>query len=152
MLPSSTTGAHRAERSDLPSPADRPSADVVIYDGHCRLCVAQVRRLALWDSRRRLTFLSLHDAEVRRRFPDLSHDALLANMYVVDAAGARHRGAAAIRHLSRRLPRLYALAPLLHIPGSLPLWQWLYQQVARRRYGFGRVESCENGACHRHGS
>ena len=33
----------------LPSPADRPEAEVVIYDGHCRICTGQIRRLARWD-------------------------------------------------------------------------------------------------------
>ncbi len=68
-------------------------------------------------------------------------------MYIVDQQGRRHRGAAAIRHLSRRLRRLWWLAPVLHIPFSLPLWQWLYRQIADRRYRFGTIDSCEDGAC-----
>src|SRR5262245_11680420 len=116
----------------LPTPADRPAADVVIYDGHCRICTAQVRRLARWDGGGRLAFLSLHDPQVAARYPDLSFDELMRNMVVVDLQGGRHVGAAAVRYLSRRLPRLWLLAPLLHIPGSLPLWQWCYRQVADR--------------------
>jgi predicted DCC family thiol-disulfide oxidoreductase YuxK len=132
---------------ELPTPTDRPGADVVIYDGHCRLCTAQVKRLARWDGGGRLAFLSLHDAEVARRYPDLAHDALMQDMYVVDRAGRRHRGAAALRYLSRRLPALWWLAPLLHVPGSLPVWQWLYRQLANRRYRFGKAEGCDDGSC-----
>jgi predicted DCC family thiol-disulfide oxidoreductase YuxK len=131
----------------LPSPADRPDADVVIFDGHCRMCTGQVARLARWDGGHRLAFLSLHDPAVAQRYPDLTHDDMMQNMYVVDQQGRRHRGAGAVRYLSRRLPRLWFLAPALHIPFSLPLWQWLYQQVARRRYRFGKVEDCADGAC-----
>lgn len=131
----------------LPGPHERPDADVVIYDGQCRICTGQVQRLADWDHRQRLAFLSLHDPEVAQRYPDLDHDDLMQNMVVVDGAGRRHRGAAALRYLSRRLPRLWWAAPMLHIPGSLPLWQWLYRAFARRRYQFGRVVSCDDGTC-----
>ena len=133
-----------------PAPADRPEGDVVIYDGHCRICTGQIRRLARWDWRRRLAFLSLHDAEVARRYPDLSHDDLMRQMYVVDRRGRRHGGAAAVRYLSRVLPPLWPLAPLLHLPGSLPLWNWCYRQVAERRYRFGRTGDCADGSCRVH--
>lgn len=131
----------------LPSPHDRPDADVVIFDGHCRFCTAQVERLARWDSRARLAFLSLHDPIVARRWPELSHAELMRDMFVVDRQGGKHRGAGAFRYLSTRLPRLYLAAPLLHIPGTLPLWQWCYQQVAKRRYRLGKTEACADGAC-----
>ena len=134
----------------LPSLHDRPEADVVIYDGDCRICTGQVKRLAAWDKQGRLAFISLHDPEVARRYPDLKHADLMQNMYVVDRAGSRHRGAAAIRYLSARLPRLWLLAPVFHFPRSLPLWQLLYRQAAKRRYRWGRIESCENGSCKLH--
>jgi predicted DCC family thiol-disulfide oxidoreductase YuxK len=134
----------------LPSPTDRPVAYVVIYDGDCRICTRQIAKLPWWDCQGKLAYLSLHDPEVRRRYPDLTHEMLMRDMYIVDRAGGRHRGAAAIRYLSRRLRRLWWLAPLLHIPFSLPVWQWLYRQIADRRYRFGRVESCDDGACSLH--
>jgi len=139
--------AELAKSRPLPPPDERPEADVVIYDGHCRFCTAQVRKLARMDTGGRLAFLSLHDPEVARRYPDLSHDALMQDMYVVDRQGGRHRGAAAFRYLSRRMPWLWPLAPLMHIPFSLPLWQWLYRQVAKRRYLFGKTQSCDDGSC-----
>jgi predicted DCC family thiol-disulfide oxidoreductase YuxK len=74
----------------------------------------------------------------------------MRHMVVVDQAGGRHRGAAAVRYLSRRLPSLWWLAPVMHIPFSLPLWQWMYQQVASRRYRFGRTDDCTDGACSIH--
>jgi|SRR5947209_1655840 len=111
----------------LPSPAENPEADVVVYDGQCKFCTAQVQRLARWDALRQLAFLSLHDPEVSKLLPDVTYDQLMHEMYLVDRAGRRHRGAAAFRYLTTRLPRLYPLAPLLHIPFSLPLWPWAYQ-------------------------
>ena len=152
MSASSTPTTPSTIGVSLPLPHERENADVVIYDGHCRLCLAQVRNLFRWDAGKRLAFLSLHDEEVSRRYPDLSHEALMQDMYVVDRRGRRHRGAAAVRYLSRRLPWLYPLAPLLHIPGSLPIWQWCYRQVVRLRYRFGRVDSCQDGSCRLHGA
>lgn len=134
----------------LPSPTDRLEADVVIYDGQCRICTAQVRRLARWDGGGRLAFLSLHDPVVQDRYPDLSHERLMEEMVVVDQEGKRHGGASAVRYLTRRLPRLWWAAPLLHVPGSLPLWRFLYRQVANRRYRLGK-QNCEDGTCHLHG-
>jgi predicted DCC family thiol-disulfide oxidoreductase YuxK len=134
----------------LPTPEQRPEADVVIYDGHCRICTAQVRKLAWWDCQGKLSYVSLHDSAVQERYPDLTHDMLMEQMYVVDRHGNRHSGAAAIRYLSRRLRRLWWLAPLLHIPGSLPLWNWLYRQIAQRRYKFGKLDDCGDEACQIH--
>jgi predicted DCC family thiol-disulfide oxidoreductase YuxK len=135
----------------LPTIADRPHGHVVIFDGHCKFCQGQVARLARFDSRGVLAFLSLHDPEVPLRYPDLSHDQLMEQMYVVDSQGRRHAGAEAFRFLTRKLPWLWPLAPFLHIPGSLPVWQWAYRQVARRRYRWGKTrDTCDGDACEMH--
>ena len=57
-------------------PLSGEQADVVIYDGHCSFCRGQVERVNRWDTPGRLAYLSLHDPEVARRYPDLDHDAL----------------------------------------------------------------------------
>lgn len=134
----------------LPSPTERPQADIVIYDGHCNFCRSQVERLARWDSPRRLSFLSLHDPEVADRFPELTHERLMREMVVVDQQGRSYGGAAAFRYLSLHLPRLWVLAPLMHIPFSLPLWQALYRQVAKRRYWLAGKRTCDSDACSLH--
>ncbi len=144
-MPSSQTT--RNTKQTLPSPLNQPQADVVIYDGQCAMCRAQVQRLARWDTGRRLAFLSLHDPLVARRYPDLSHDRLMREMVVVDRQGDRRGGADAIRYLSRRLPCLWPLAPLLHVPGSLPIWRLLYRTVARYRYLLGGKRVCEDASC-----
>ncbi len=62
-------------------------------------------------------------------------------------------GAAVIRYLTTRLPKLWVFAPLLHIPFSLPLWQWVYRQIAKRRYRIANQagDLCdEDGTCELH--
>src|SRR5687767_6952228 len=108
----------------LPTVEENPGSDVVIYDGHCRFCTNQVRNLAKWDGRSRLAFLSLHDERVAQQYPDLTHEQMMEQMYVVTRNGRRYGGAAAFRYLTRRLPRLWVLAPMMHVPFTLPLWQW----------------------------
>lgn len=147
-----STAISSAKRpAPLPDPDDRPQCDVVIFDGHCRMCTAQIKQLRRLDRGGRLAYLSLHDPRVAERYPDLTHDALMEQMVVVDRQGMRHAGAAAVRHLSRRLPLLWWLAPALHLPSSLPVWQRLYRFVARNRYRFGRMDACDGGTCHLHG-
>ena len=136
----------------LPTPAERPDADIVIYDGHCKFCTGQVQNLARWDKKGRLAFLSLHDPEVARRFPDLTYDRMMEEMYVVDQKGNRYGGAAAFKYLTTRLPRLYPLAPLMHLPFTMPLWRWGYRQVAKRRYAIAgkSADDCDDGSCRVH--
>jgi predicted DCC family thiol-disulfide oxidoreductase YuxK len=132
----------------LPTPAERPDADVVIYDGNCQFCQKQVARLHRWDGNR-LAYLSLHDPRTHQLCPNLTHEQLLEQMYVIARDGRQHGGADAFRYLSRQLPALWPLAPLMHIPLSLPLWRWMYRQVAVRRYQWNRPD-CENDACKIH--
>jgi len=135
----------------LPDPDRFPAADVVIFDGECRFCRAQVERLHRWDGKNRLAFLPLQDARVQERYPDLSVERLMDEMVVVGRKGGRYGGAAALRYLSCRLPRLWCIAPLLHLPLSLPLWRRLYQFVARRRYRlWAKKDACQSGTCHLH--
>lgn len=136
----------------LPTIAENPQADVVIYDGDCNFCTGQVERLARWDGTgKRLAFVSLHDPVVAKRWPDLTYDMLMEQMYVVDQQGNRYGGAAAFRYLTTRLPRLWPLAPIMYLPFTLPIWQWGYRQVAKQRYKIaGKKGDCDSGACEVH--
>ncbi len=137
-------------KPNLPDPDSLSDADVVIYDGECNFCRCQVENLRRLDwSGSRLAFLSLHDARVAERYPDLTHEALMEQMYVIDRYGGRHGGADAVRYLTRRLPTLWIVAPLLHLPFTAWIWRWGYRQVAKRRYRLAG-KSCENDACSIH--
>lgn len=147
-------------------PDDNRQADVVIYDGKCQFCQSQVARLARLDRAfparnhlPRLAFLSLHDARVAARYPELTFEQLMEQMYVIEGgnatSGGIHGGADAVRYLSRRLPILWPVAPLLHLPGTARLWRWAYHQVAKRRYRWNREHAggkdvsggCKDDAC-----
>lgn len=133
-------------RDNLPSPQDRPEADVIIFDGSCIFCRRQVARLHWADWWRQLAFVPLQDPLVAERFPDLSQEQLYAKVWLVARDGRRFGGADAIRRLSGKLPLLFLLFPLMHLPGSRRFWHWGYAQIAKRRYRLGGRD-CESGAC-----
>ena len=87
----------KPETSHLPDSDALPDADVVIFDGQCRFCNSQVRRLHWLDRGSRLSFLSLHDERVAQRYPELSHADLMRQMYVIDSEGNAHGGSDSIR-------------------------------------------------------
>lgn len=124
---------------------------IVLYDGQCNFCVSQIAHLRRFDTPGRLRFVSLHEPNVAVDYPDLSREQLMEQMWVIDPQGGRHGGAYALRYLSRILPLLWPIAPLLHVPGMMPVWSWLYRQVANRRYAIAG-KNCEGGTCSLHGA
>jgi predicted DCC family thiol-disulfide oxidoreductase YuxK len=123
---------------------------VVLYDGQCNFCTGQVKNLERLDGRGRLRFISLHDPVVARDYPDLSFQQLMDQMWVVAYDGRKYGGADAIRYLSRQLPMLWPLAPLMHVPGTMPIWRYLYRQIAKRRYKIAGRNCDEGGTCSLH--
>lgn len=126
--------------------------DVVLFDGQCNFCKSQIGILRRLDGRERLSFVSLHDPEVAVRFPDLSYDQMMEQMWIVSPQGNKYPGAYAVRYLTRRLPILWPVAPILHIPFSMGLWQFLYRMVARYRYKIAGRNCEPDGTCSLHHS
>ncbi|TWU57209.1 thiol-disulfide oxidoreductase DCC family protein [Rubripirellula reticaptiva] len=139
-------------RPELPDPDTQSDADVVIYDGDCNFCRSQVRTLSRFDlGGGRLAFISLHDPRVAERYPDLTYDEMMKQMYVVDTRGRRHGGSEAVKYLSRRLPILWPAMPILHLPGTARLWRWIYGEIAKRRYKIaGKMSDCDGDSCSVH--
>lgn len=138
------------QQTALRNPDSFPDADVVIYDGQCNFCKSQINTLSRLDCcGNRLAFLSLHAPEVQERYPDLTYELLMEQMYLVTPAGKRYGGSDAVRYLTRRLPALWLISPFLHFPGTARLWRWLYKQVAKRRYKLAG-KTCEGDSCSVH--
>ena len=122
-----------------------PERDTVLFDGECRFCQHQIAILNNLDLRNRFIYKSLYDPSVAADFPELTIEQLQEQMFVIDTQGNARGGATAVRYLSRKLPLLWPLALLLHIPGSLPLWNRLYAFIAKRRLWIaGR---CDTTSC-----
>ena len=130
--------------------AINPSQDVVLFDGQCNFCRRQIDNLRRFDGKDRLRFLSLHDPSVADLYPDLSFAQLMDQMWVVSPSGEKFGGADAFRYLSKRLPLLWPIMPLLHLPFCMPLWRYLYKQIAKRRYKIAGRNCDEGGTCTLH--
>lgn len=106
-----------------------------------------MRALNWWDWGNRFAFLSLHDPRVGQFCPDLSHEDLMRELFLLDSHGRRYAGAEALRVAAMKVPVLWPLVPFLYIPGSLPIWAAAYRRFARWRYKLGRRDGCEDGTC-----
>jgi len=126
----------------------------VIYDGQCVFCRNSINLLDHWVGKDQLSYISLHHQWVAENVPDLTHEQMMEQVWLVSRPeGSKHGGAEMVRYLSTRSWKLWLAAPLMYIPGSMPLWQWLYQQVAKRRYKIANEngEPCdEDGTCKVH--
>lgn len=107
----------------------------VAYDGLCPLCIRTMVILDAMDWRHRLTFVDLGREwpRIAAAAPSLTSDQARLAMQVIGPDGSLHGGFFAFRELSRVLPLLWPLWPLLHLPGAGRIGPWVYQVVAGRR-------------------
>jgi predicted DCC family thiol-disulfide oxidoreductase YuxK len=119
---------------------------VVLYDGQCAFCRQSVALLRWLDWLHRLRFADARDlAHLPASEHPLDPTQLLEEMHVLTADGRHvYHGFAALRWLAWRLPLLWPIAPLLYLPGVLPLGQRLYLWVARNRF---HLVPCHGGVC-----
>lgn len=124
-----------------------PAVPIVLYDGHCRFCKAQMKNLLALARRGALEPLSFQDEGVLDRFPGLTHDECMQAMHVVAPDGRVYRGMeAAVRALVTR--RIYwAIAWGYYVPGIRQALDALYAWIARNRYRLRGREACDDEAC-----
>lgn len=128
-------------------PAER-ARPVLVYDGRCRFCVAQARRLDRWLGGR-VRIESFRDPGVLAKYPGLSEERCEEALQLVFPDGRIAGGAEAVSRALR-------LSPLLAPAGWLyeigPLRRALdagYALVARNRFRLGG-EVCEDAECRLH--
>jgi predicted DCC family thiol-disulfide oxidoreductase YuxK len=137
-----------ARRIAEPLPIDRP---VVLYDGHCRFCKAQMKTLLRLARRGAIDTLSFQDAGVLERFPGLTHEECMEAMQLVVPDGRVYRGMeAAVRAVATRR-WMWIFAWGYYVPGIRHLLEALYRWIANNRYRLmGREAPCEDDACSVH--
>lgn len=121
---------------------------LLVYDGHCMFCVGSVRRLLVLDLFGYLRPVDYQRVEdVATLHPLLTRERCHAQMHLVEPAGRLSGGFGAIRRLSLRLPLLWPLAPLVHLPGAWFAGDPAYRWVARNRYLLHRHHACDDNRC-----
>jgi predicted DCC family thiol-disulfide oxidoreductase YuxK len=117
----------------------------VVYDGLCPLCIRSAVILDYLDLRRQLRFVDLeHEwATAVAIAPTLTAERARAAIHLVSPDGQVYSGFTAFRALSRQLPLLWPVLPLLYAPLSGRVGPRLYRLVAASR---GRVV-CRADSC-----
>lgn len=131
-----------AMNTPAPAPASPPL--VVVYDGACRFCRAQMGWIARRAAAGDFEFVPSQSAELLTRFPQLRGEEFNAGLRLVAADGGVQRGADAVYRIARRLRGWRWVALLYRVPGLTWLARRAYALVAARRYRLaGRcAESC----------
>ena len=112
---------------------------VVIYDGDCKFCLAQVRWLKWLDWFHALEFIPLDDPRVKKIAPTISREELLDAVYCVPKNGDISRAARCFRFLGMRIPLLVPLALLLWFPGVICIAEKVYKFIAQNRSTLSRL-------------
>lgn len=138
-----------AAEAALPELARLKDHDVLIFDGECRFCIAQVERLGRWAGPR-LDKLPLQTPGLLEAV-GLDHDAAMSAMHLVtvgsDGQGRLYRGLEAAVRALRHRPILGRLVMLYYVPIIKQLADLGYRLVARYRYLLmGRAVA--RGDCH----
>jgi predicted DCC family thiol-disulfide oxidoreductase YuxK len=126
---------------------------VVLYDGHCKLCIRGARKLVGLARPGAIEAVSFQEPGVLERFPGLTHEACMQAMYLVAPDGRRFRGFEAIVQALATRPLLRMLVSAYYLPGIRQVCDRLYAWVAANRYRiFGKTpaDECTDGTCSLH--
>ena len=121
--------------ASLPSPADFPQADVVIYDGECQLCVATKRKLEQAGiGPAQVRFIPYQSAEAKQALGTFYGPGRPEMAYLVQPSGDIREGLDAFLPLAAALPAGRALLWFIRIRFVRRVSELLYRFIARHRY------------------
>ena len=129
---------------------DATRVSTLVYDGYCPLCIRTATQLDLLGGAGRLRYVDLERewdkaAEV---VPGVSQGDMRREMAVVTPDGTVLRGFFAAREISRRLPALRLLVPVLFAPGAEWVGTRVYALIAATR----ARRLCDGDSCAVHGA
>lgn len=131
-------------------PPDRTHPLMVLYDGHCSLCVRSAAGLTRLDrDRQRLRMVDFRAHPEAVRASGISEAAMEGAMHAVHPDGRVSKGPEAVRD-ALRAAGLGPASWVLGLPLIGPVFARFYDVIARNRLRwFGRksADSCAGGAC-----
>src|SRR5260221_6203689 len=112
---------------------------VILYDGLCALCNQSVRVVKRLDWARAFVYTDIQEWDtVHSRYPQLDRNAISGAMHVIPSDGKVYAGYEGVRQIIKRLPLLFWLYPIMHLPGIKWLGPKVYGWVAAHRYQLNR--------------
>lgn len=129
-----------------------PRKVILLYDGHCVLCMRSVETLHKLKTNAVLETIPLQHADLNALLPDTAYEKLQAQIHVIDSeSGHVYKGADAIVFVVSTVSSLRWLSALYRFPGLKPVADFLYRWIAKHRYKlFGQLDDCEAGTCELH--
>jgi predicted DCC family thiol-disulfide oxidoreductase YuxK len=122
----------------------KATSHLVLFDGECPFCRAQVRLLERLDWLHLFRCLPRSDPRVGELAPSLALDQLPEAICCVPEGGGIYCGARCIRYLALRVPVLLPLGMVLWIPGIIRVADRVYGWIARNRHRLSRI-GCRSG-------
>jgi predicted DCC family thiol-disulfide oxidoreductase YuxK len=135
-------GVAQAPSRPLSNAPAHQFSSVILFDGVCNLCDGAVQFIITRDPAAHFHFATLQSEAAARLIASTGvREPLPDSMVLVEDGRVWTRSAAALR-VARRLRFPWSAAyAMMVIPR--PLRDWVYNLVARNRYGwFGRREAC----------
>jgi len=121
---------------------------VLLYDGRCGFCQESVKRLRVVDLFGWVDPLDFHaQPDLSRLHPSLTAERCRSEMVLLEPDGRLSGGFDAFARFCRRLPLLWWLAPLVHLPGAGWIGTRIYRWVAAHRYLLHRNPVCATNQC-----
>lgn len=125
-----------------------PGHDVILFDGHCRLCLGAAKQFERLLGGSGSELRSFREEGVLAAFPGISLERCEQKMQLVQADGRVFEGAeAVVRALGRG--RLGRLLFVYYVPGLRQVADWLYGLIARHRFRIAG-KTCTDGTCSIH--
>jgi predicted DCC family thiol-disulfide oxidoreductase YuxK len=122
-----------------------PGHDVILYDGHCRLCRGAAKQFERLLGGGGTELRSFREDGVLAAFPGIPPERCEKAMQLVQGDGRVFEGAEAVVQALGRRP-LGKLLFVYYTPGLRQVADWLYGLIARYRFRIaGRA--CSDGAC-----
>lgn len=107
---------------------------IVFFDGACRFCVASAERLRRLDTAHRLRLVDFRAPGATAGAAGFSLERAERELLLLTPDGRWLGGFEAFRWMALRLPALWGLAPVLHLPGMGWVGRRIYGWVADHRY------------------
>jgi predicted DCC family thiol-disulfide oxidoreductase YuxK len=121
---------------------------ILLYDGQCGFCLESVKRLRILDVFGWVDPLNFHaQPDLAALHPALTPQRCRSEMILLEPDGRLSGGFHAFRQLSRRLPLLWPVAPLAHLPGAAWVGTRLYRWVAAHCDLWHRHPTCTSNRC-----
>jgi predicted DCC family thiol-disulfide oxidoreductase YuxK len=124
---------------------DSAGRDVLLYDGHCRLCVGGAKAFRKLMPSDKVVLQSFREPGVLERYPQLTLERCEKGMQLIRPDGRHFEGAEAVVQGLRY--RWWGKAAFVYyVPGLRQLVNWVYGLIARYRFKIlGRT--CDSEAC-----